>query len=208
MPISYVVFGRRRQSLFDSPHGKRKVRSQDPPLADGDRSVSFLVSFMFVYLRPSPSTTALEQGYGTIMVGPGRSSHILKSGWSARWKVADVGCTNMNETRNETDRSPSAGAGACDLTFPAYRAGSRTRTGDAARRRRIISAKLAAELSPCGGCGAHPFPVPDLACQSVLDLIRVATRKAPSATAAVMSHLRIRSLRSAYMPSAWWDGID
>ena len=22
----------------------------------------------------------------------------------------------------------------------------------------------------CGGCGAHPFPVPDLACQSVLDI--------------------------------------
>jgi hypothetical protein len=33
----------------------------DRPLtgADGGRLVSFLVSFMFVYLRPSPSTTPL-----------------------------------------------------------------------------------------------------------------------------------------------------
>ena len=53
-----------RVSQRNSSQGpwKREVRSSRPPLATSDgrcRLVSFLISFMFVYLRLLPSTTVL-----------------------------------------------------------------------------------------------------------------------------------------------------
>jgi hypothetical protein len=53
------------------------------PQTTAKRLVSFLVSFMYVYLRPPASNNGLELGLYTDMVSPGLSSLILKSGRSA-----------------------------------------------------------------------------------------------------------------------------
>jgi hypothetical protein len=72
-----------RQPQSDSPPKKRKVRSFEPaspPQATGRTVVSFLVSFIYVYLRLSPSTTTARAGS---IDHHGRSwSFILKSGRS------------------------------------------------------------------------------------------------------------------------------
>ncbi len=64
-----MAFVSRPRSLIDSKPRKAEgqvVQSISSQRWPGNRTVSFLVSFMFVYLRPSPSTTGLIGGGGRV----------------------------------------------------------------------------------------------------------------------------------------------
>lgn len=92
----------------------------------GGRLVSFLVSFMYVYLGPSPSTPGSELGSYTSMASRGRSSVILKNGRSAASLPQPTYITVKSETSADLLVPRTGGVGGPSVAGWASRSSGRS----------------------------------------------------------------------------------